>query len=126
MIRYPYVRQINPPAPFIKLTITNPLTDAVLNDVPAQLDTAADRIVIPEAFVQSLNLHAVGAMKITNFGGGILTLSVYPVLLRIHEFPEISLKVIAHTDESWVLLGRDVLNSFRVTLDGPHLALELG
>jgi hypothetical protein len=28
-------------------------------------------------------------------------------------------------DEPWVLLGRDVLNSHRLVLDGPQLILEL-
>ena len=29
------------------------------------------------------------------------------------------------TDESYVILGCDILNQFQITLDGPHLWLEI-
>lgn len=34
-------------------------------------------------------------------------------------------KVLASADEPYVLVGRDVLNHFRVTLDGPNLVLDV-
>ncbi len=37
-----------------------------------------------------------------------------------------TLRVIADRDEPYVLLGRDVLNHFRVELDGPNLIVEIG
>ncbi len=33
MIRYTYVRQLQPPAPFVKLTLQNPATGAEVRDV---------------------------------------------------------------------------------------------
>ena len=52
--------------------------------------------------------------------------TVYAVLLGLHDLPTRPFKVAAHTEESWILLGRDVLNAYRVLLDGPQLALEIG
>lgn len=40
--------------------------------------------------------------------------------------PARELAVVAHAGEQWVLLGRDVLNSYRVLLNGPNAVLELG
>jgi hypothetical protein len=37
----------------------------------------------------------------------------------------VKIKVIASHDEQFALLGRDVLNLFKILLDGPNLALEL-
>ena len=61
-----------------------------------------------------------------SFGGVIHSLPVYAVLLGIHDLPAPPFKVTADAEESWVLLGRDVLNAHRLLLDGPHLGLEIG
>ncbi len=126
MIRYGYLTQLTPPAPFVKVVLRNPVTGAELGDLPAQLDTAADRTIVPEALVKALALPQVGAVQLGAFGGAIYTAPVYAALLGVHDFQVNALKVAAHADEDWVLLGRDVLNSFRVVLDGPQLALDIG
>jgi hypothetical protein len=36
------------------------------------------------------------------------------------------IRVVASRDEPYVLLGRDVLNGYRLLLDGPRLRLEIG
>jgi hypothetical protein len=126
MIRYAFLSQLDPPAPFVNAVLRNPANGAELRDFPAQLDTAADRTVLPESLVKSLGLPQVGTMKLAGFGGATYTLPVYVVLLGLHDLPIRPFKVAAHTEESWVLLGRDVLNSYRVLLDGPKLALEIG
>lgn len=126
MIRYGYLTQLTPPAPFVKVVLGNPATGAELRDLPAQLDPAADRTVIPEAIAKSLSLPQVGAVQLGAFGGAVYTAPVYAVLLGVHDLPARPLKVAAHADESWVLLGRDILNSFRIVLDGPQLTLEIG
>src|SRR5262245_13492223 len=126
MIRYAFLTQLSPPAPFVNVVLRNPATDIELRDLPAQLDTAADRTVLPESLVRSLALPQVGAMKFGGFGGVTYTLPVYAVLLGLHDLPAQAYKVAAHAEESWILLGRDVLNSYRVLLDGPELALQIG
>ena len=53
-------------------------------------------------------------------------MSTYRVQIGIHEFPPVMIEAIAHAEEPFVLLGRDVLNRFRLLLDGPQLLLEIG
>jgi hypothetical protein len=36
-----------------------------------------------------------------------------------HDFPPLLVRVIANDEEPYVPMGRDVLNRYRITLDGP-------
>jgi hypothetical protein len=126
MIRYAYLSQLDPPAPFVNIVLRNPANGVELSNLPAQLDCAADRTVVPESLVKSLGLPQVGTIRIGGFGGATFTVPVYPVLLGLHDLPVQSFKVATHSEESWVLLGRDVLNAYRILLDGPQQALEIG
>jgi hypothetical protein len=105
--------------------LRNPISGVEVRELPAQLDTAADRTVLSDSLEKSLNLPKVGVMSFAGFGGVIFSLPVYIVLLGIHDFPVQPFQVTAHGDESWVLLGRDVLNNHRLLMDGPKLALEI-
>jgi hypothetical protein len=122
VIRYGYVQQLQPPAPFVYLRLKNPVTGDELHDIPAQLDTAADRTLIPDSLVQALALPQLGTLLIGGVGGVQQAMPTYPLLLVIHPLPPQTLEVVASPGESWVLLGRDVLNAYRALLDG----LEIG
>ncbi len=126
MIRYAFLAQLDPPAPFVNVVLRNPVTGTELRDVPAQLDCAADRTILPGSVVNSLSLPQVGTMTLGGFGGVSYTPPTYAILLGLHDMPIKQFKFAAHMGESWVLLGRDVLNSYRILLDGPALALEIG
>ena len=126
MIRYHYVSQLEPPAPFINVTLRNPLTGAERQDVPAQIDSAADRTLLPDALVQALALPQIGTISIGGVGGIAQTMPAYPVDLIIHNLPPHTIEVVGCAGESWALLGRDVLNLHRMLLDGPELAVEIG
>ena len=126
MIRYTYQSQLHPPAPFVHVTLRNPLTGAEQQNVPAQLDTAADRTLLPDALVKALNLPQMGTIPIGGVGGIAQTMPSYPVQVAIHNLPVQEVEVVASTGESWVLLGRDILNAHRVLLDGPQAYVEIG
>jgi len=126
VIRYTYVRQLRPPAPFVKITLQNPISGVELHDVPAQLDNAADRTLLPDQAVQTLGLPQIGVISIGGVGGITQQMPSYPVRVAIHDLPPQTLEVVASAGETWVLLGRDVLNAHRILLDGPNLILEIG
>jgi hypothetical protein len=124
-VRYGYNNQVNPPAPFVFVTLRNPTTGAERQNVPAQVDTAADLTVLPESIAVALGLHTTGFRDVVGFGAGPSQVPVYGVLLGVHTFTPRLLEVLAHPDEPWVLLSRDVLNEIRALLDGPARALEI-
>jgi len=126
VIRYRYLTQVDPPAPFVHITLRNPVSGSELRDVPAQLDTAADQPLLPEALALALGLSQLSTTRIGTVGGAMQMLPTYAVLLGIHDLPGQRVEVVAHLKETHVLLGRDVLNAHRIVLDGPQLALEIG
>jgi predicted aspartyl protease len=126
MIRYNDTRQFDPPAPFVHVSLRCPLTGLSVHDLPGQVDTAADRTVIPGSLVGHLGLEYVDTINVAGLGGGILAVSAYRVEVTIRALSPQQVVVVAQDDEPYVLLGRDILNRHRLLLDGPGLALEIG
>jgi hypothetical protein len=125
VIRYSYNSQVHPPAPFVLVKLRDPTTGAEVLDVPAQVDSGADRTVLPVTIVQALQLSVAGAVTVIGFGGTQITTPLYGVDLGIHTQPHVAVAVIGSPSEPWVLLGRDILNAHRLLLDGPALGLEI-
>lgn len=125
MIRYRYTPQFNPPAPFVFLTVRCPATGMQVERVPAQVDTAADRTVLPGPIVKSLGLVEDGRATFQGFAGEIIELPLFLVEVMVHDFAPVAIRATLGEHEPHILLGRDVLNSHHVVLDGPKLALEI-
>jgi hypothetical protein len=64
-------------------------------------------------------------MRIGGLGGFARDLPTFVVQLSIHSFPGRNVKVVTTFGEEWAILGRDVLNYYRILLDGPNLVLEI-
>lgn len=124
-IRYSYQQLVQPPAPFINVVLQHPASGEKIHSVPAQIDSGADRTVLPEKVVLALKLPQVGRIEVGAFGGAIHVLLSFAVLLGVHDLPLRRLEIIANAEEEWILLGRDVLNNHRIILDGPKQALEI-
>jgi predicted aspartyl protease len=125
MIRYRYAHQLSPPAPFVKVTLRCPTTGSRVIDLPAQLDIAADRTVLPGRVVEALGLVEDGRALFQGFAGEVIELPVFLVEVQIHDFPALMIRAALGEKEPYTLLGRDVLNAYRIVLDGPQLALEI-
>jgi predicted aspartyl protease len=125
MIRYSYNQQVTPPAPFVHVTLQPPESTAAVSDLPALLDTAADITVIPAHVAEDLHLIPLDDMPIGGFDGRVTWVSTFLVQLGIRQFPPRVIRVVASRDEPYVLLGRDVVNGYRLLLDGPQLRLEI-
>ena len=54
-----------------------------------------------------------------------MDLATFLIQLAVRGFPAMTVEVFGNRDEPFVILGRDVMNRFRVVLDGPRLVLEL-
>ena len=126
MIRYRYSAHRNPPVPAVNVTIVCPATGKRLESQPAELDTGADRSVLPEAAVTALGLVEDGRLEFQGFTGGIVTRPVFLVDIHVHDLPAVTVRAVLGENERAILLGRDVLNAHRIVLNGPALALEIG
>lgn len=124
LIRYQYAR-LDPPAPLILVGIRCPFRGVSVADVPALLDTGADRSVLTRAVVDALGLAPAGVSQFQGFGSQVIELPLFLIDLHIHEFTPNRIRPTLGEGEPFLILGRDVLNTFKVVLDGPNLVLEL-
>jgi len=109
-----------PPAPAVLLNLTHPV-DLTLraHNQAALVDTGADQTVVPARLVTDLRLVERDAVEVRGYDGTARTLSTYLVRLQVRDLPPIDVEVIASSDVPNVVLGRDVLNRYTITLDGP-------
>jgi Retroviral aspartyl protease len=124
-MRYAYNRQVEPPAPFIHASLKCLETGKSLDNLPALVDTAADRTVIPGRLVDLLELVPLEEILVAGLGGQVFSAPTYKVELTIRMLLPQKAVLIAHDDEPFILLGRDILNRHRLLLDGPGLTLEI-
>src|SRR5688500_12425902 len=124
-IRYVYLSGLRSPAPFVNVTLRNLQRTSELRGQPAQVDSASDWTVLPMKIVEALGLLPVDEIHVGGFGGTRLSVRTFAVYLGVHDFPPQLIEVMGNADEPWILLGRDVLNSLRIFLDGPGFALEI-
>jgi hypothetical protein len=92
---------------------------------PALIDPAADRTVLPGKTIDALGLVEDGHLHFQGFTSEIVKLPVFLVELRLHDFPPVRLRVAFGEREPFILLGRDLLNVYRIVLDGPQQFLEI-
>jgi hypothetical protein len=121
MIRYRYVNQLSPPAPFVKVTLRCPTTGNLATDLPAQLDTAADRTILPGQIVEALGLVDDGRALFQGFAGELVELPIFLTEIQVHDFAPVLTRAALGEKEPHILLGRDVVNAHRILLDGPQL-----
>jgi hypothetical protein len=126
VIRYRYAHQFSPPAPFVNVSLYCPQTDRRAPNLPAQIDTAADRTVLPGRVIRELGLVEDGRLLFQGFAGEAIELPIFLVELQVHDLPAVALRAALGEHEPHILLGRDVLNLYRTLLDGPQQALEIG
>jgi hypothetical protein len=125
LIRYNYNRSVSPPAPFINVRILSRDGLRTSTSWPAQFDTGADRTVVPLPLIEELNATPDGEFPVMGLGGVKVQLPSFFLSVAVHDKTSIEVEAVASPDEPHILLGRDVLNHFRILLDGPGLVLEI-
>ena len=126
MIVYNYTAHLSPPAPFVSVALTCPATGVRIANQPAQMDTGADRTVLPANLVEALGLVEDGRLFFQGFTGSVAELPLFLVDVSVHDLPPVSIRAVLGEAEPHILLGRDVLNAHHILLDGPDLKLGIG
>ena len=121
----PFATFVHPPAPFVLVRIGQTAGPLISGNLLTQLDTGADRTVIPGELLHQIELARSGSTIVVGFAGRDDDAPIYDVRLTVAGFDPVPIEVLARVDEPWVLLGRDVLNHYRIVLDGPNQTLEI-
>lgn len=114
----------NPPAPVVEVAVGHPVAIARREVLAGILDTGADVTVIPAALVAALGLQPKGRCWTRGFDGTFSRRPIYYARLDLAGLAIPTARCVA-SDRATVLLGRNVLNRFVITLDGPNLTFEM-
>ncbi len=123
-MKFNYAQTEDPPAPFISVTLSHDIHDERMVGINAKLDTGADITAIPSKVVEQLNLRHSGEMAFEDFDGHLFHKNIYAVHIKLPTGQHGKINVLTIPSDH-VLLGRDVINQFRLLLDGPALTLEI-
>ena len=119
-----YSRDFDPPAPFMDIIIAASKDSGPRRSVGALLDTGAEISIIPQQIAHALELSPYAEMTIEAFDGRRQRVNLYAVTLEVAGTRLSPVRAVAYPS-SCAILGRDVLNRFLTTLDGPHLSFEI-
>src|SRR5947209_4715646 len=125
-ITFHYVQQESPPAPYVLVSVSRFDGQASLSDLPAKVDSAADRTVVPQQVATQLALDEIEQRQFAGLGSVVHTLSIFRTVLTIRGFASVIADTAGGPGEPYILLGRDILNLYRTVLDGPGLRVEIG
>ena len=118
---FQYDSSFEPPAPVVPVRIAGPAGgDSVL--LPMLVDTGADCTLIPASVARQLGLPQADFVAVLGVAGGKWRAVMHAAILALGEL-SIAARVVALSHEA--ILGRDVLNQLRVTLDGPDRELSV-
>lgn len=126
--RYPYrvPGPDRPAAAYVLLKVAATPSGDWYPDLAALADTGADRSVLPQRVVDALGLVSFERETVSGFDGTPVECPVYSVRLIVRDLPAIRVNVLGGWRDGYAILGRDVLNLYRVVFDGPNLKLEIG
>ncbi len=124
MVRFKYNQQLSPPAPIALVRILRLDGFAYEGLFPAQVDSGADCTVIPAELAEYLQLSKAREVPVGSLDGSVCMRATSFVTLKIHDLSPITVEAVQAAGEEIILLGRDVLNHFLVTLDGPRQLLS--
>lgn len=119
-----YDTSVQPPAPFADVLILHPSDHEQTRHIRGKLDSGADISVIPEEVADELQLIPAREVQTRGYDGATRDIQSYFVALEVEGYPIPLVEVVA-SRRADVLLGRDVLNHFRITLDGKMLTFEM-
>ncbi len=113
--------KFSPPAPVASVTISHPVTGALLSDVLLLMDTGADVTLIPREAIEKLGIEPVPGVtyELQGFDGSIQFSEVVSLeLVFLNKKFKGQYLVI---DEPIGILGRNVLNAVSLVYHGPNL-----
>jgi len=119
--QHPYDTRRTPPAAVLPFRVGLPRGETSVALV-ALVDSGADLSVLPQGVVRQLGLPAIGEISVRGVGGTPRRVSLHAAQVEVAGAQRV-IEVVGVGQEA--LLGRDLLNMWVVTLDGPGQVLRV-
>ncbi|MBI2305125.1 MAG: retroviral-like aspartic protease family protein [Chloroflexi bacterium] len=124
MATYAYNASFDPPAPVLPVKIGVPLSSSPPVTVNAFVDSGADITAIPSALTRQLQMRRADTALLRGFEGKVRESPVFSVTLATGEGEHKFIRAVLW-QETYALLGRDLLNQLEITLDGLQGVLHI-
>lgn len=125
MPTFDYDRSYEPSAPVISVGLGLPGESEVRHTLRALVDSGADATMIPRDVLRNIGARFVERRTLQGVTGVRMQVSVYLVVVHLPLDAVYGVRAIAGTPDTMAILGRDVLNQWRVVLDGPAETVEV-
>ncbi len=124
MLRFRYNKSERPPAPYIVLEIAPAGRSRKSIRRRAKLDSGASLTVIPANLRERWRIPPSGTVKVRAYNGQESMRPIYlvDVIIGSRQFQNIE---VTTTQRRNILLGRDIMNKLRITLDGTQEIVEI-
>ncbi len=118
-MKYPYSRNDYPSAPVIEVMLVSAAERLQTKPLAAFADTGADGTLVPIQYLDEIHAPPTVEMSVRSPWGDSRRVTLYLVDIQIGDLFLPDIEVVGDLAGGEVVLGRDVLNHLRITLDGP-------
>ena len=125
MATFLYDSSYDPPAPVLPIRIGVPNRDEPKEEYWAFLDSGADATAIPVDLLWAIGARVVGQGRLSGVTGVSVEVEVFRVMSYMPTGISYGIRAVGSKESGIIILGRDVLNQWRITLDGPGEIVEI-
>jgi hypothetical protein len=120
----PYDCSMKPPGPAAAVIVGHPTNNRTTSVLLGKMDTGSDVTLIPTAIVKMLRAAARGRAWLRHHDGTLMPRYLYTLNFCVDGHAVRDVSCLA-ANRANVLLGRDILNRFVITLDGKNQVYSL-
>lgn len=124
-ITFDYDQAYYPAAPQIEITVDGYDPEYEPVALSAFADSGADGTMLPREVLEAVGAEYADTVILRGTAGGVQQLDRYTIRVRIGSQTIHGVEAVATGRGSEPILGRDVLNAFVVTLNGPASITEI-
>lgn len=124
-MRFAYTTHSQPAAPVVPIWIGPPYASLRVGPLQAYVDTGADGTIVPIRHLAPLTLVLADRSLLRSQWGERRLVKTYWLDIAIGEFKLPSIQVVGDEQGDEIILGRNLLNKFVLTLNGPQRLLEI-
>ncbi len=126
IVTFDYDTSYNGPSmPVVEATLKNPVKDSAVTVRGVLVDSGADGIMAPLRLLKQIQARRIDTVNMRPMRGPTYRVDVYEVELQIGVFRVPKALVVADPQNEGMILGRNVLNQFIVTLNGLASMVEI-